>query len=561
MKRLVWFCALFFVAGVLVPLAHADALSDLNKLYEQVPADVRPFPSFNDLSDLIQKCQDINTAEQCTDAIGNTPLGQEDGFDLIVMWIRVYFDLNPMDYWALAQDAGEAIACTAAQIILDVDVCGAIKALVEAAEAVAHDVQAALQFISDVLGVTGAALKEGYCDLTGGIFGGCDDGSPQPPPEVIAFTNYYYSRIPDGLWNREHSPAAWNTYKSAAISDCAAQTGQGAGCTKAYPAFEKAILDAWDADVVQHFITQVKKRQLSQWTAATANAHLVDIQGISFLSSDEPWAFNSVTTTLVSNECRTDLANQGSQKVQDWIDAGGYQHAGIPAPWTTSASLCIGFNDAFLNAARMAAATEGIARINQTGICSKYTDTPLIYDCQETSYKNSPQTKDCETTLSLGNYGPPNGCFAPKHWDCQETTGGKVSINKHGRQKQTPAPASTKYDSITLPAHQQPPAGCLAGDVNPGRPKVKLNCNGKIVEAEFGTQFAGCKLVEGIGVDPNAQCQQLQQEYQIALQNASAPNATSADKQKYEETAQALANANCGAGSQPGTGVQDPNHH
>lgn len=559
MKRLLWFCILFLAAGTLVPRAHADALGDLEKLYEAVPADQRPFPTWSELSDLIQKCQDVNTAEQCTDAIGNTPVGQEEGFDLIAMWIRVYFDLNPPDYWALAEDAGEAVACTAAEIIFDVDVCGAIKALVETAEAVAHDVQAALQFIGDVLGATGAALKEGYCDLTGGVFGGCDDSSPQPPPEVVAFTNYYYPRIPDGLWNRETSSNAWNKYKSAAVSDCSAQTGQAAGCSQAYPAFEKAVLDAWDADIVQKFIPQVKKRQLAQWTAAMANAHMADVQGISFLGFDEPWTFNNVVTLLVSNECRTDLANQGSQKVQDWIDAGGYQRAGIPAPWGAVAGLCSGFDDAFTKAAWMAASNEGITRINQTGICSKVTDNPLVYDCQENSYKNSPQTKDCQTALALGSFGPPNGCYPPRHWDCPETTSGKVKINKHERQKPLQQ-TSAKYDTITLPAHQQPPAGCQAGDVSPDRPKVKLSCNGKILEVEFGTQLPGCKVVEGIGVNSGAQCQQLQQEYQVALQNASAPNATVADKQQYDQTAKALADAGCGSDSQPGQGPKDPSH-
>jgi len=520
----IWLLALALVfATIAVVPAHADALGDLEKLYNAVPADERPFPSFDDLRTLIQQCGNVNSSADCVDSVNNLEIAQGSGLDLVVMWIRVFYDLNPPDYWALAQDAAEAIACTAAQIIFDVDVCGVIKALVEAAEAAIHDVQAALQFIGDLLGAGGAALKAAYCDIGGGIFGGCDDDSPQPPPEALAFANYYFPLIPDGMWNREKNPATWNKYQSDVIAGCKGGYSSLA-CEKAYPAFEQAVLTAWDADIVQTRLPLTTQRRQEQWTAGTVAQHQADVQGVSALLTSEPWEFNFTPVTLLKFECKTDMLNHGSQTVQDWINAGRYQQAKIPPPpsppWGTADSLCTAFDDASLKTMRLAAFNEGLAQISQTGICSQVSAQPLTYDCQETSYKNSPQTTDCSTVLSLSDQLPSgSACFPPKHWDCPKSANAFQPNKKNKRQQ---VPASTKYESITLPAHQQPPAGCTAGDVSPGKPKVTLNCGGKMVEAEFGTQLPGCKVEQGIGVDPSAQCKQLTAELVQAINNKDA---------------------------------------
>ena len=566
MKTLLRFSFLFVITCIFTTRAHADPMGDLSSVYGYFAAGSAafdgPLPTQSDFDSFKNALSACTTGpDECITAVTNTPWFQDNSPSWVIMWVNVYFDLQQADYWALLADAGQAIACVAADIIFGSDICKAIKVLVDAAVAIAKGIESALQFLGDVLSDAGGALKAVGCALTGGLWPGCDDSSPQPPDDVVAYTNFYYPRVPDGLWNREASPGAWNTYKTAVVSDCSAQTGLPAGCNRAYPAFEKSVLAAWNADEVQKWIPQVKNRQHDQWTAETVGKHLGDVPGVSFLDTSEPWSFNSWIVKLVSQECGQDLTTYGAREVQDWMDDGGPAQAKIAPPWSSIASLCTAFNNAFQQTAWTTAFNEGVVQINQTGICSKVTDSPLVYDCQEKSYKFSPQTTDCNTVLVLGSLDPKQ-CFPPRHWDCPAGSGGTgVSLgnNKNVRKKGAAPTEGTK--TITLLAHQPPPQGCQNADVSVAPPVVTMSCNGKKVTVVFGSpeykqmmQDQGCTVDQGIGIgsgtSQNPMCQQLKGELIQAIQdnNSKAVPQIQAQMQKL----------GCDSDSQ---GTFDPNPH
>ena len=565
MKFFLWLSLALAVTCAFAQSAHADAIGDIETLYEHVPDDLKPVSAadFSGFENALSACTN-GSVNQCIEAVSSTPAFKAHTPSWVVMWIEVYFDLQATDYWALVADAGKAIACTAADVVFGVDICGAIETLVKAAVAIADGVQAALKFMGEVFGAFTGAVAAAYCDSgLGSVFGGCDDGPPQIPPEILAYTNYYYPRLPDGLWNRENSPAAWSNYDNGLVANCSSQPGLTTnGCQKAKPVFEQSVVAAWNADNVQKWIPQVKNRQHDQWTAEKVGSHLGDVPGVPFLDINDPWSFNGFIVKLVFSECSQDLLNQGAQEVQDWMDAGGPDQAKVPYPWSKLSGLCSNFNNAFQQAALKAAFDQGVAQIAETGICSKVGDSPLVYDCKEDAYKSSPETTDCQTVLSLGSLDP-SQCFPPKHWDCPGGGGGiQLSIGTNKNVRKNKKAVSGKLEMITLPAHQPPPSGCQNADVSIAAPPATVDCHkGSIYTATLTTQqilsleAEGCSVTQGnvvgAGGDQNPQCQQLKLDLNALFQNS--------DPKEKNKTDLAIQNnlahqkkLGCDAGSQQG---------
>jgi len=481
MKRYLWVLLLFVVVGAASKPAHANALGDIEKLYNAIPADLRP-AELSDIEDILNACQGGLDSQPCLTAAANVANSDGDLPSWIPMWINIYFDIQKRDYWALLEDAGKEIACVAANVVFDVDICGAIEDLITAAKDVAHDVSAAIQFLGEILGDVGTGLKDAYCGLgLGSLFGGCDSSNPQPPPAEVAFANYYYPRLAQGLSARESDPTQWSNYASKVQSDCAAALGPNAsGCQPAFTAFQSAIYADWDSDIVGNWIPQVKNRQHSNWTAATALPLVKNYPAL--VNTNEPWSYNSYAESTVASQCTNDLVAMGSQKVQDWISAGRPAADNIPAPWAYQNSLCADFNASFDKAAKQSAFQQGLALLDKAGFCSKTSSNPLVYDCSK-----------------------PGDVYGPTDCDFVLTTLGKLAL----------------------------PNKCIG----PGPVEATYLCGGVSVKKPVG-QYAGCTLQYGPGgapVAPSAKCQALRQESAQCMASGKKSNCQDIDKQIAKE--------------------------
>jgi hypothetical protein len=169
---------------------------------------------------------------------------------------------------------------------------------------------------------------------------------------------------------------------------------------------------------------------------------------------------NSFIATLVGMECDQDVANHGSGKVIDWLNAGQGAIYKAPAPWVPYNAPCTPFKNAFTPALTKAAYAQGLNMLQSGGVCSKASDNPLVYNCTETDFGIHTNTGNCAYVLAtLGGLKVPNQCYGPKWFWCpQQNAYQSTKYND-------PAPAGCTVITLTKPGKGdvvQPSAKCMA---------------------------------------------------------------------------------------------------
>lgn len=360
--------AALFALMLAAPAAHADSVDDaaavLDKINSVVPKgtpDGLPFDG-NDLRfyhGLIKQCENAPDADAviaCIDEWSKSSAGQQAG---IPSWfpqmLDIYFDIEAPDYWGLLEDGGEAVACATGTILTGgVDVCGAIKELIDAAKDVIAAAAAVGQFIADLGGAIADVADDVYC-----WFSSCGSAPPKLSEADKAYQYFYLPRIPHGLELRLMGGSAWVNYSGEGenFTPLVVSEGQAAaggftlnGLTQALPKFIAAVNAQWDAKMLAQ--AQEVQKAAHLWNADRAQQYVGSIvNGAGGLSGWKAFSYWKLTAadrkTQAHDDCVGALNSAGGGKVDIWIAAGGPQRVkaapGFPWPDTYPA-LCNPFD-------------------------------------------------------------------------------------------------------------------------------------------------------------------------------------------------------------------------
>ena len=256
--------------------AQADSFSDVvkvMKVIDEVAPGVLPFTAqdVQQLHDLLVNCAAVGNTDDvvgCIEAAAASDAGQNAGVpSWLPQMINVYFDIEHHDYWGLVADAGEAVACAAAELITGVDVCGAIKAIVDAAKDIANAAVTVTDAVAEFFSDLGSDLEDLGTDVYC-FFAGCG-GSPPPPNAVDTANGFCAPR--GGLKSLlSHSGAAGDV--DLICNDgtaCQFKPGQAPKCTSpGQQAAAKAKTEAQNnldfSTQPQHWAAQFEARWIPQ---------------------------------------------------------------------------------------------------------------------------------------------------------------------------------------------------------------------------------------------------------------------------------------------------------
>lgn len=466
MKRLFsLLCFLLFTCGIFASSnALADAVDDTAKILDHVPPGSLPFTG-NDVRTykaLIVNCEsasDFDQVLQCVDNAAKDDAIAENAE--IPSWfptlLDVYFDIKNHDYWSLLADAGEVVACAAAQILADgFDVCGLIKDILETAKKIAETAEAVGKFFAD-LGSSIANVASDIACAISSLWGGCSSDSPPPPSDSVAYAGYYFPRVQNGeglnkrlsgstIWH--NYAGQWDTDNNAPIINNGVQAGMPKdGMIKALPAFWKAVYAQWDGKVVGELIPKVKQAaavfntpsavqkyvSLGQANWSSVDAYLGSV--------DNPIgvAMGGITKPGM-DACVKAITDAGAKQVDDWVAEGRIQKSGLSGiSWPSNYfGLCDSFHSQLIAALKPWA---GQKAIEEAG-CPLAPDGSGNYYCG-----------NIEVTLPCRN--------------------GMVTLG-------------------------QPPARCINKGPAPGqKPKLPYSCGGGVCKLYvMGEQPSGCKVLQ-----------------------------------------------------------------
>ena len=333
--------------------AQADAFSEVIKVMrviDQGAPGVLPF-SADDLQqyhDLIVGCAAAGSTDDllnCIEAAASTGAAQNAGVpSWLPQLIQVYFDIEQHDYWALVADAGEAAACAAAEIMTGVDVCGAIKALEDAAKEVASAAvavtDAVAQFFSDFGADLASLGTDVYC-----FFAGCDD-SP-PPPTAIDTANAFCAPRGGLKSLLSHSGAVDDV--DLICNDgtaCQFKPGKPPNCTS--PA-QKAAVEAkkqaqnnldfatqpqhWAAQFESKWIPQCLDDQCKFGVRFVKNGILATAQQRHAADPDYPWALMGLDLDKADKQAQQMVADSQARNAQAFVTSPQQWGAAFEARW------------------------------------------------------------------------------------------------------------------------------------------------------------------------------------------------------------------------------------
>jgi hypothetical protein len=357
--------ALCLAAAVLaVSPARADSIEDVAKVLDKIDSvvpkgapDGLPFNG-NDLrkyGDLIKHCEYASGADNivaCVDDWSSSEAGQQaDIPSWFPQMLDIYLDISDKDYWGLLEDGGEAVACATGTILTGgVDVCGAIKELVDAAKATLAAAEAVGQFLSDLGGTIADIGSEVYC-----WFSDCGDAPPKMSDADKAYQYFYLPRVPHGLELRLAGGNAWvlysgegETFTPQVVSEGLAAAGGFTlgGLTQALPKFIAAVNAQWDAKMLAQ--AQAVQKEAHNWGDARAQQYAANIaDGATSLVGFKVFNYwkSAVAErkTQAHDDCVDALAAAGGAKVDAWVTAGGPVRikAAPGFPWAgTYPALC-----------------------------------------------------------------------------------------------------------------------------------------------------------------------------------------------------------------------------
>lgn len=356
---------MFFSSLIPLATAHADATDDaLNSMaaiLNKVPDGALPFSAneFVTYKDLIKSCEKAGNFDQMILCIDNAAKDQKIADAAgVPSWfpqmLDVYFDIKKKDYWGLLSDAGEAVACAAAEVLAGgFDICGVIKDLIKTAKALADAAEAVGKFFSDLGSALGNLAGDIVC-----LFGGCGD-KPPPNPTKLAYDNYYFPRLSEGLSRRMSDPATWKSYAGATPTDANASIISAgvkagfsqAGMTAALKIFWEAVYTQWDAKISTEAVKASKNAASTFSTPSVFSKYVEAGRAVWFPSLALGGSLSHPVLVSVApliapgvDACRDAVEKAGGKQVDDWINAGRPEKTGIPAPWGNYLELCNSIN-------------------------------------------------------------------------------------------------------------------------------------------------------------------------------------------------------------------------
>ena len=351
--------------------------------------------------DMITSCSQSSSADDvlaCVDAIASSDAGKEaDIPSWVPEMLNVYFDIEHKDYWGLLEDAGEAVACAAAQVLaFGVDVCGAIEALVDAAKDIASAAAAIGAFFADL----GSDLKDIGQDIYC-WFASCDDSPPPPPPAAVAYQNFYFPLIPFGLQQRLQSRDTWIKFAGdPSTTQQGSIIGQGTKAgylpkplADALPAYRAAVYAQWDSAILTQYAPAA--RQAGEAFATPANAQYYAQVGIQAWNSgliDGLSGSGAIPLPLTNpgiQACQAKVLAAGGDKVDAWIMDEGPSHPKVPPgfKWPSNyQQLCQPFEKQLWADLHPLVASR--AAIALQTLCQNKGGNPNVYACSMYAVQN-----------------------------------------------------------------------------------------------------------------------------------------------------------------------------
>jgi len=370
--------------------AQADLVQTAENLIDAT--DSLPF-KFSDWKPLLDSCTGDDTVA-CANAIAQSQEAQNAGEpSWVPQMIDVYFDVKHKDYWGVVEDGGKAAACAVANLLTDVDICGAIQTLENAASAVYNGAEAAVQFLADLGADIAGAIKDLGCDLG---FGGCD--SPTPPSQAQLAQVFLASKIPQGLSARQSSPDAWTNFFGKVAGMGAAQGINANELNARLPWFKDTVYQQWDSWVLSSILPSLNQAK-GQFTPNTAGNYVG--LGMSHVGEIDPNAFPTFDSGLLPvykpgrDACANTMANSGAGIVSIWLAEGRPPSSlGIPAPPNPN-TACVAFDNQLK--ALLTAALASSVKDNVGKYCQYHGAPEYVYICPK--YTND--TAKCKAAMNL----------------------------------------------------------------------------------------------------------------------------------------------------------------
>lgn len=378
--------------GFAVPTGPANA--DIVQTAENLIDSTNSLPfKFADWKPILDNCTGDDMVA-CADMVAQSQMAQDSGEPYwIPKMIDVYFDVRNKDYWGVAEDGGEAAACAVAQLFTEIDICGAIKTLENAASAVYSGAEAAVQFLADLGSDIAGAVKDLGCDLG---FGGCD--SPTPPSQAQLAQVFLTSMIPQGLSARQTGSDAWASFYDAVVGK---GTAQGISANELYARkqwFKDTVYQQWDSWIFSSVLPNVNKAK-GQFTPNAAGNYVAI--GMQHAGEIDPLAYPTFDGGLLPvyqpgrDACANAMANSGAQAVSTWLWEGRPPaSSGIPAPPNPN-TACAAFDDQLK--ALLTAALASSVKANVSKYCTYHGAPEYVYICPK--YSNA--TFRCKAAMTL----------------------------------------------------------------------------------------------------------------------------------------------------------------
>ncbi len=316
----------------------------------QLPVSQAEFKQYRTVFKHCLASQDADDVILCVDAFLDTPAGKEVAEEL-PSWtpvaLDIYMDIRNDDFWGLARDVGMFAACIGAQVITGgVDICGLIQALVDMAKEAYANAVKAYEFLSDLGSTVSDAAEKVYC-----WFSDCSgDG---PPPEAVAWANFWHPRIPTGtaMMKSSGDPAKLDALSVNFInSEGLVLKVQNPKVYNALSGTRAQYIEAvklqWDAQILQEVIPALAKVRQSyelpdkaqQLAKSGFNAAK---PGNGLIS--EPWqmaSWRKQAAANVSYFCYTAMSDARARHVSRWVKDGRAAKLGSSEKGAEPEALC-----------------------------------------------------------------------------------------------------------------------------------------------------------------------------------------------------------------------------
>jgi hypothetical protein len=388
--------ALLLVFALLGATTQASAETLLEKVFTLLHQTDPAVPDANQVHQVeswISACSSASSDDEvvaCAEAAAASDQAQDAGVPVWVPYaINIYFDVEKPDFWGLAEDAGIVVACAVLEASTSVDVCGAVKALIDAANAVGNAVVASAEAVAQFFSDLGDWASDAVCALTG-----C---SSSPP--VLDPATYLNSRIPDGLTQRLLGITPWHAFAgppapsqdAQVVLDGAAAGVAAAGLRQALNGYRDNVYKQWDLKIVNetvpHLAQAMSKNGYKPVNPTTVN-QAADL-GKQQAGNDTSIA-NLIKPGM--DVCRGFAHANGGLEIDDWI-ADGRAYI-TKSSITNAGNSCKDFD---------AALTQKFAKEQVNQFSQAFQQDVAQGKCKQQSGSSYADTYKCTTPASLSD--------------------------------------------------------------------------------------------------------------------------------------------------------------